>query len=66
MKNPIEITEVMNIEHYRQQVNGMRLRDIELMETGSPIKIDEKVYARWEMMGLNNWDFITMKFWEEE
>lgn len=64
--NIVNVEEVMDIEHFRQEINGCDLEDIEIYENEKLIIIDERYYKEWRYLGLNNWDFITMKFWEND
>lgn len=55
---------IMRMEEFRRKVNSLEIDEIEVWEEGERIEVDQKIIDKWKFIGLNTWDFITMRFWE--
>ena len=55
---------ILALAQHRNEINRVPLRDIDFEEAGEVLDIPEKVFAEFELTGMNNMDFITSGFYK--
>lgn len=58
----IAVEEVMRISNERRTINKINFRDIVWTYQGKPLNIQKQLLDDFELIGLNNMDFITSNF----
>lgn len=61
----IDIDYLLNLKRQIDNINKEDLNDLIFYENGKKIKIDNKILKQWKYIGLNNFDFITSKFYKD-
>lgn len=62
----ITIENIMETEKWRDEINKIPLRELRLLDyDGTPIEISDKIYEEWELVGLNNIDFVKTGFYKK-
>jgi hypothetical protein len=57
-KHIIDIEEVFSLQKRRKAINDISLTDIEWMQNGQIIKVNETIIKDWIFTGLSNVDFV--------
>lgn len=62
MKKRVAVEEVMRIHEERWAINRLRFSNIIWTYQGFPIDVPKKLLDDYELVGLNNCDFITSNY----
>lgn len=66
MKIAVSVEYIRALQEQRANINRLNLRDMEFYENGKKLDIPEKVLSDFELMGLNNIDFIWSDFYKND
>ena len=66
MNNKVHIEHIIYLKEEVDKINKLDLSKIEFYLEGEPIEIPETTVLEFKFTGLNNMDFITCEFYEEE
>jgi len=55
----VDVETIERIQAEREVINDHDFNNIEFYENGEKLEFHEKALDDWEMIGLNNMDFIT-------
>ncbi len=55
---------VESMERYKRKINAMPLDRLAIFERGSRVAISRECIVDFDLTGLSNWDFLTMRYWE--
>ena len=61
----VDIEYIYWLQERRKEINGLCLRDIQFYKEGKQLRIKKKVVRDFEVVGLNNIDFITSEFYQK-
>jgi len=62
----VNIEKLLKLKQELAEINAGDLASIEFYENGVLVDIPAEVISEWEFIGMNNVDFITTGFYEDE
>ena len=60
----VDIEKIQILRKKLRDFNQLSIYDMEFYEDGKKLEIPKEVLDEWELIGLNNADFIDTKFWK--
>ncbi len=61
----VNVERVISLRAELRRINQVELKNLEIYKNGIKIDIPESKIREWDLVGLNNTDFIEERCWEE-
>jgi uncharacterized membrane-anchored protein len=59
------VEDIQKAKEFLAHVNSFNLEDIEFIQNGEPIILDEDTIEDWKFIGLNNSDLVMMEIFKD-